>query len=398
MPTYVSPFTGDIVQPTDVSYRSFTLSANTTLEWPLANSNTGTYASRIMEVLPTTSGLTLRMPAANATSVGTDSLIRNLGASSFTVADNAGNTIVTIAAGEAQYVYVTTNSTAAGTWGVIAFGIGSSGADAAALAGKGLLAITTTLNQSHPVLAASSGSTFTTADRAQTRLWSGGAGSYTLPAAATLGDNWFVLVKNNGTGAFTISTTGAELIDGASAKVFNPGESAFIVCTGTAYITVGYGVNANFAFTALVKSVAPGGTTTLNSSEASNNIQTFTGVLTSNATVVYPPVVNLYVVNNQTSGSFTLTLSTGLGATTTVAQGTRATVICDGTNFYTASSASVTSATVTLVDGTVVAPSLSFASETGTGIWRPAAGQLAIAVTGVNKFLLTSDGLAGGAF
>jgi hypothetical protein len=398
MPTYVSPFTGDIVQPTDVSYRSFTLSANTTLEWPLANSNTGTYASRIMEVLPTTSGLTLRMPAANATSVGTDSLIRNLGASSFTVADNAGNTIVTIAAGEAQYVYVTTNSTAAGTWGVIAFGIGSSGADAAALAGKGLLAITTTLNQSHPVLAASSGSTFTTADRAQTRLWSGGAGSYTLPAAATLGDNWFVLVKNNGTGAFTISTTGVELIDGASAKVFNPGESAFIVCTGTAYITVGYGVNANFAFTALVKSVAPGGTTTLNSSEASNNIQTFTGALTSNATVIYPPVVNLYVVNNQTSGSFTLTLSTGLGATTTVAQGTRATVICDGTNFYTASSASVTSATVTLVDGTVVAPSLSFASETGTGIWRPAAGQLAIAVTGVNKFLLTSDGLAGGAF
>jgi len=398
MPTYVSPFTGDIVQPTDVSYRSFTLSANTTLEWPLANSNTGTYASRIMEVLPTTSGLTLQMPAANATSVGTDSLIRNLGASAFTVADNAGNTIVSVAAGEAQYIYVTTNSTVAGTWGVIAFGIGSSGADAAALAGKGLLAITTTLNQSHPVLAASSGGTFATTDRAQTRLWSGGAGSYTLPAASTLGDNWFVLFKNNGTGAFTVSTTGAELIDGASAKVYNPGESSFIVCTGSAYITVGYGVNANFAFTALVKSVAPGGTTTLNSSEAQNNIQTFTGALTSNATVIYPPVVNLYVVNNQTSGSFTLTLSTGLGATTAVAQGTRATVICDGTNFYTASSASVTSATVTLVDGTVTSPSLSFASETGTGLWRPAAGQLALAVTGVNKFLLTSEGLAGGAF
>lgn len=398
MPTYVSPFTGDIVQPTDVSYRSFTLSANTTLEWPLANSNTGTYASRIMEVLPTTSGLTLRMPAANATSVGTDSLIRNLGASSFTVADSAGNTIVTIAAGQAQYVYVTTNSTAAGTWGVIAFGIGSSGADAAALAGKGLLAITTTLNQSHPVLAASSGGTFAAADRAQTRLWSGGAGAYTLPAAATLGDNWFALVKNNGTGTFTISTTGAELVDGASAKVFNPGESAFIVCTGTAYITVGYGNSASFAFTALVKSVAPGGTTTLNSNEASNNIQTFTGALTSNATVIYPPVVNLYVVNNQTSGAFSLTLSTGLGATTTVTQGTRSTVICDGTNFYTASSASVTSASVTLVDGTVTAPSLSFAAETGTGLWRPGAGQLALAVTGVNKFLLTSEGLAGGAF
>jgi len=398
MPTYVSPFTGDIVQPTDVSYRSFTLSANTTLEWPLANSNTGAYASRIMEVLPTTAGLTLRMPAANATSVGTDSLIRNLGASSFTVADNAGNTIVTVASGEAQYIYVTTNSTAAGTWGVIAFGIGSSGADATALAGKGLLAITTTLNQSHPVLVVSSGGVFAAADRAQTRLWSGGAGSYTLPAAATLGNNWFTLFKNNGTGAFTISTTGAELIDGASGKVFNPGESAFVICTGTAYITVGYGTNNSFTFTSLVKSVAPGGVTTLNSSESTNSIQTFTGALTSNATVIYPPVVNFYVVNNQTTGSFTLTLSTGSGATTTVNQGTRASVICDGVNFFAATSTSVTAASVTLINGTVANPSLSFTSETGTGIWRPNPGELAMAVTGVNRFLLTSEGIAGGAF
>ena len=120
--------------------------------------------------------------------------------------------------------------------------------------------------------------------------------------------------------------------------------------------------------------------------------------MTGAVTVIYPPVVNLYVINNQTTNAFSLTLSTGSGTTVTVAQSTRATVICDGTNFYTASSASVTSATVSLVDGTVLAPSLSFASETSTGMYRPGAGQLAFAVGGVARFLLTNEGIAGGAF
>ena len=43
--SYVSPFTGDVIQPTDVSFRAVTLSANTQLNWP-SNSTTNTdYAS-----------------------------------------------------------------------------------------------------------------------------------------------------------------------------------------------------------------------------------------------------------------------------------------------------------------------------------------------------------------
>ena len=149
--SFISPFTGNVIQPTDVSYRAVTLSANTQLQWPINGSATNDYVARIMNVTATAGSLRLEMPPANQSSVGNDALIRNVGATTFTVADYDGNTIVSVAAGEAKYIYITTNSTEAGTWGVIAFGVGSSTADAASLAGYGLKAITTTLNQSTPV-------------------------------------------------------------------------------------------------------------------------------------------------------------------------------------------------------------------------------------------------------
>jgi hypothetical protein len=392
--SYVSPFTGDVIQPTDVSYRAVTLSANTQLNWP-SNSTTSTdYASRIMQVTATAGSLSLYMPPANQTSVGNDALIRNIGANTFTVKDYAGtNTIVSVAAGESKYIYITTNATAQGTWGVIAFGTGTSSADAATLAGYGLVASGATLNQSHPSAAITSGTTFAATDRAQTRVWSSGSGTATLPAAATLGNNWFTLFKNNGTGSFTISCTGAELIDGNSSKTFNPTESAFIVCTGTAYVTVGYGVSSQFTFTALTKSVT-GGSVLLTNNEAANNIQEYVGNLTSNVVVTFPPVVNLYVISNQvTDNGFTFTVTTGLGFTATIPPGQQATLICDGTNFLNANTTQAGATTVSLVDGTVGTPALNFSAETNTGLYRPAAGELGISVLGTKRVGVTATGV-----
>ena len=170
MPTYVSPFTGDVIQPTDVSYQAYNISANLQLEWPSNTTPAENPAARIMDITPSTGGLDVYMPPANQISVGQDALIRNLGSETFTVLDNASGTIVAIPAGEAQYIYVTANSNAAGTWGVIAFGIGSSGADANALAGLGLIAISTTLNQSHPASALVDLDTLSASDRAQTKI------------------------------------------------------------------------------------------------------------------------------------------------------------------------------------------------------------------------------------
>ena len=289
----------------------------------------------------------------------------------------------------------TSNSTAAGTWGIIAFGAGSSSADANTLAGYGLLAISTTLNQSHPSSSIVSGDTFATTDRAKTKIWSSGAGSATLPPAATLGDNWFTLFKNNGTGTLTISTTGVEYIDGGLSKQYAPGESSFIICTGSTYVTVGYGVSNLFTFNAITKPVV-NGTYTLTPSEASNTIQEYAGTLTGNVTAVYPPIVNLYVISNQTvDNGYSLTITTGIvgGANAIVPPGQQATLVCDGTNFFNANTVQAGATSLNLINGTVSTPAINFAAETNTGIYRAGVGEFDISILGVNRFSLTATGL-----
>jgi len=393
--SYVSPFTGDVVQPTDVSFRAFTMGANVTLSWPINGNATGNYAARIMEVEATAPGLSLFMPPANQTSVGTDSLILNVGSETFTVKDNDGGTIVAIAAGEAQYIYITSNPDPAGTWGIIAFGAGSSGGNASSLAGLGLLAISSTLNQSHPSQSIPSGYAFDVTDRAQVKFWSGGAGTAVLPAATSLGDNWFVLFKNNGTGTFTITTTGGDLIDNALTMQYQPDESAIIVCNGTEFITIGYGQSASFFLTVLVKAVT-GGIYSLTASETANIIQEYVGTLSSNVTVYYPPIVQLYVISNQTiDNGYTLTLTTGAvgGAVAVVPPGNQVTVICDGTNFLNANAVQAGATIWQILNGTVTTPSIGFASETNTGIYRPAAGQFGITILGSEVLNVNNSGI-----
>ena len=395
--SYNSPFTGNVIQPTDVSYRAITLSANLQLEWPINGNATDDYAARIMQVTATGAGFSIYMPPANQASVGQDALIRNVGANTFTVKDYEGvNTIVTVAAGESKYIYITANSTEQGSWGIIAFGVGTSNADSATLAGYGLLASGPTLNQSHPTLGLATGQTFAAADRAQTYIWSGGVGSATLPAASSLGNNWFTLLKNNGSGALTVNTSGGQFIDGAVSKTFNPTESAFIVCTGTEYVTIGYGVSQTFAFNVLTKPVTTG-SYTLTASEASNTIQIYTGTLTGNVTIEYPPVSNLYVISNQTTaGGNTLTITTGvIGATSVVVPaGDQATVFCDGTDFYSANTVIIGGSTFSINDGSAGSPSINFLSETNTGLYRPGAGRFGISVLGSLVADVTATGLA----
>lgn len=394
--SYVSPFTGDVIQPTDVSFAAYTINAAFQLDWPSGATPTEKPAARIMDITAGSAGYSLIMPPANQVSVGQDALIRNLSANTFTVKNYTGGTICTVAAGQAQYIYLTGNATTTGVWGVIAFGTGSSSADAATLAGYGLFAISTTLNQSHPAQSITSPYTLLSSDRAQVKVWSGGAGTGVLPLASSLGNNWFTLFKNNGTGSFVFSTTGGNLIDGASTFLFNPSESAFIICNGTGYVTVGYGQSANYVFGVLTYPVT-GGAYSLTASEARNLIQEYVGTLVSNVTVTYPPVVNLYVVSNQTvDNGKTLTLTTGItgAAVATIPPGQQATLICDGTNFLNANTVQAGATTISLLNGTVSTPAINFAAETNTGIWRSGTGEFDISILGTNRFALTALGLA----
>ena len=396
--SYNSPFTGNVIQPTDVAYRSITLSANLQLEWPINGNATDDYAARIMDVTATVGGLRLDMPPANQTSVGQDALIRNVGSNVFTVADYNGNTIVSIAASESKYIYIKTNPNESGTWGVIAFGVGTSNADAGTLAGYGLLASGATLNQSHPVSTIGTDYSVTVADRAQTLVWTGGAGTFTLAAAATLGNNWFTLVRNAGTGTLTVAPSSGELIDGSGTLGLQPSDSCFIVSSGTAFYSVGIGQGAEFNFTQLTKAVT-NGTYTLTPTEAANVIQKYTGTLTNNVTVQLPQTIQVYYITNQTDGTganYTITFNTGVagGSNAIVPAGQQAILICDSVNLLNASTIAAGIVSVALANGTVSAPSLSFASETNTGVYRPAAGQFGITILGTQRLNVLATGIS----
>jgi hypothetical protein len=392
--SFNSPFTGNVVQPTDVSYRRIILTTDLQLEWPINGTTTDDASARIMEVSTASASHELWMPPANQASVGQDALIRNVGAVSVTVKDYTGaNTIVTIAAGEAQYIYIVTNATTAGTWGIIAFGIGSSGADAATLAGYGLLAIGQTLNQSQPVTTFSSNYTALTTDRSSTYVWTGGAGTLTLTLASTLADNWFMFLRNSGTGALTVTGTSGDLVNGSTSIALQPADSCIIVCSGSQFYTVGLGRNTQFAFTQLSKAVTSG-SYTLTASEASNVIQKYTGTLTGNVTIIVPSTVQVYYIVNATSGAFTVTISTGAGATAVLTAGSQATLVCDSVNLFNANTVLAGSSNISLNNGLVGAPSLNFSSETTTGIYRASSGEFNHAILGVLRSTLSATGLA----
>jgi hypothetical protein len=399
MPSFNSPFTGTVVQPTDVSYRSVTLSANTQLEWPINGNESDDYVARIMQVTATAPGLSLWMPPANQTSVGNDSLIRNVGANSFTVKDYLGaNTIITVAPGESKYVYITANPNEAGTWGNIAFGVGTSTADAASLDGFGLTVIGSTLNAAHPITTFSSSYTAVAADRAKTLVWNGGAGTLSLTSAVTLEDNWFILVRNGGTGTLSVDPAGSEQINGASTIDLQPGDSAIICCSGSAFFTVGVGRSTIFNFSQNTKLVTTG-SYSLSASEAASPIQKFTGTLSGNVTVVLPQTVSVYYITNQTDGTgsgYTITFTTGVSGaqTAVVPAGQQVILLCDSQNLFNASTIAAGATNVALANGTVTSPSLNFSAETTTGIYRPGAGEIGFTVLGTKRAGLTATGLS----
>jgi hypothetical protein len=85
MPTYTSPFTGDVIQQTDVSYYALDFDTDVDLYWPLVINPTQVPAARIMDCTPDGVDLNITLPNAQQGSVGIDILFRNFGAVTFFV-------------------------------------------------------------------------------------------------------------------------------------------------------------------------------------------------------------------------------------------------------------------------------------------------------------------------
>ena len=397
MTTYTSPFTGQTINPSSVSYESLTIAANTLLDWPI-NGTTGIPTANIIEVTASTTGLYLILPPATQVSPGQTVLVRNIGSNPFTVtsyaATGVGTTIVTIASGVAQYIYLTVNSTPAGTWTSVTLGAGTSAANASDLAGYGLTALGVTLNQSYSTTAYYANATLPSTIRAQLALWSSGVGTLTMPSASAVGAGWFCMLRNGGTGILTIATSGSNTIDGASSQQLQLTESLVIVSDGTNWNTFGYGRSNTFAYTQLSLSVT-GGTLTLSSAQAANTIQLYAGTLTANQIVVVPSTVQLYTMTNNTTGSYSLTVKTAVSGGTTLAvpQGTSLVVICDGTNVYNAGSGTASTFTsLTVGNGSLAVPSLKFSGDVNTGLYLPSTSQLGFVIGNAQAGYFNSTG------
>ena len=405
--TYVNPITGQTINPSQIGYEALTISTSTSLDWPINGTTSTDVVAAIIQVTATVGSLSLRMPSALQVSTGQSVLIQNIGSNSFTVTTASGATIITIASGVAQYIFLTNNSTNDGTWSTVTFGAGTSSANAAALAGYGIVASGTTLNQEYAESSIFSSLTLNATYRAQFLVWSGGVGTITLPTAATVGNGWFVMLRNGGTGILTLTPSGTDTIDSVASQQLQLTESLGVVSNGIdGYSTFAYGRSNAFAYTQLAKTVT-GGTTTLTAVEYANVVQEYYGALTSNQIIVLPSTVQIYYLNNQTTGAFSLTFKTSAvgAATVTVAQGQTLTVVCDGTNVYNSSSASGgTVTTLTINSGSAAAPSLNFTGNTSTGIYQPATNQIGFALNAANAATLTTTGflipvgISGGAF
>jgi hypothetical protein len=195
-------------------------------------------------------------------------------------------------------------------------------------------------------------------DRASVLLWTGGAGGVTLPDPASVGSDWFVNVRNQGTGILTLTPTGVVTIDGAPAKDIAPTESCIVFCDGVGYYTIGFGQNVVFAFDYTAIALPASGTYTLSVAEQNRISYKFTGTLTGNVDVIVPPTVQQYWVDNSTAGAFSMTVKTASGSGYAVPQGARAILYCDGTSVVNAATAGIATP-ISIADGGTGATSAS---------------------------------------
>lgn len=381
MTSYTNIFGGQTIFPAMLNLRQIALSANIVLEWPTETASTSEVVAYIMQVTPAAGSLEIAMPPADETSNGMSVLFTNEGASTYTVTDTGGNSILTIAAGETWDLWIVSNATANGTWNSAQRGATTGSVNVAALAGKGLKAITTTLNQDYPMSSISTNYAASTADRAKFFVWTSGAGTFDLDDPSTVGDGWFCSVRNGGDGALTVTPASGTINDAASIDL-QPDDSCMIVTDGSEYFTYGLGVQATFAFDFVSINIAGSGNYTLSGAELNRIAYQFTGLLTGNRDIIVPSTTQQYWVTNDTTGAYVLGVRTSTQASPgiTVDQGESSIMYCNGTD---------------VVDGDTQGISLPVAvAQGGTGATTASGARTNLGATSVGDAVFTAANAA----
>jgi len=382
------------VPPSEAQYSFAEITVNSTLSWP--NNFTGLVANEFLATtcLDLTSGvgLSLKLPPADQVSVGAELRLRNTGANALDIQDSTGAGVSSIAPGVVKYFQVTNNDTAGGEWAVYTFGTGTSGADASALAGEGLKVLANKLHVDAPYRGLNSSYTLQATDRAHALDAVAGGLVLTLPLASTLKAGFYAMLRNSSAGGLSLVPSGGEQVDGAASKTVSPQESLILVSTGAGWITVGFGRDATFVFGEVVVNAAVS-PVTLSSADVAGRMIRVSGTASANLVVNLPAVDNVYFINIEAGvGAYSVTFTTGGGASTVLTANQKTVVYCDGINVTPAITTAITS-TLSLTDGSAAAPSISFALDANTGFFRDANGVVGFASSGAATLLFGPNGV-----
>lgn len=391
--SYTNVFSNNELPPSDVGLAIYTITADSLFTWPsYAESGLLTLAS-IVELKGSVSAA-LGLPPASQVSVGESVLFFNVGSATYDLLDFSGASVLTLAPGTAYLAYVQDNTSDAGVWEFIAYGSGTSEATAGTLAGSGLKAIGNKLAASIGAVVLNSNFSLVDANRASMLLFTGGATALSLPLISTLSTDFFCHIKNNGTGTLTITPYVGQTIDGAASLTVQPAESCILLNDGaTAWVTVGLGRSTLYQYSNLTLDVSAGGTFTLTSAQAANKLLTFTGSPVAGVAVVVPGIASVYYASNNLSTAQNVQVKTASDSGTLIRQSQRAVVLCDGVSVTSAQTAPTTSIQ-SLLDGTVTAPSLNFATKTNTGLYKFSTQGLGLTVDGVEQLTTNGTGVA----
>ena len=313
---FTDVFGGELIFPSQLSYLSITTAVDIELQWPTEQQITGgNVVADVIDVTTSVASINIDMPDARNTSTGNKVTFNNVGGETFNVRDNTGGTIQTVQAGEQWVLVLTDNTTQAGLWTQFLLGgNASTPASASVLAGAGLRADGPQLSQkidsdeelSTPI-------TVVDGDRAKCLIYTGGAGQADLPNAGGVGNDWFFMLRNAGSGTLTVIPPSGE-IDGSPNLALDVNSSTFIFTDGTDYFTIGLTASSTIAFDFVSLPIPGSGDFVLSGANLNRIAYRFTGALTGNRKVVVPDTTQQYWCDNQTSGAFILTIGTDLQA------------------------------------------------------------------------------------
>lgn len=156
-------------------------------------------------------------------------------------------------------------------------------------------------------------------DATQHVVWINAGGQYQFDAALSTAMGGYplgmVLQSNDGLSSY-VSLVAANTTD------FNSTPSSIGSLWGSY-------AGASFSNAAIAST---GGSTTLTAIQSIADMITVTGILTSNATLVFPNAAKDFLIVNATTGAFSLTCKTAAGTGVSIKQGSGDAIYCDATN------------------------------------------------------------------